>query len=335
MCINIRNSIITIKREEALNTLTRIICFTVVSFSSLVSDEIPSLKEMYMEVLAKYNAGTVYIDQDPSGANLKEIESFQAKSPFKQGIPFPIAEADLPSMRNHYLKTIKQAIRGILETDDLSNMNHPHNPHILKEYAYTHVSGEGMDTLLKLMNDVESRDIPGDFVEAGVWRGGLTIFMKAFLNAYQNYERTIWVADSFAGFPEILNDPDTKTCNNQNLPWIVVSLETVKNNFKRLNLLDDRVQFLKGWFKDTLPQSSIEKIAILRVDGDLYDSTKDVLEALYPRLVIGGYVIIDDYDCYAGCNRAIEEYRTAHGITDPVFRQGPVCCGIYWQKTHD
>ncbi len=302
------------------------------SSSILVYGEASSLKDDYLSIVRRYNEGTIYVD-NKSESNESSVEYFLTNSPFKAGLSFSIDEADSPTMQDMYLRLVKRVIRGILDEENTSDYDRPNNPKIMKDYAYTHVSGEAFNTLRACMEDVEKNGIVGDFVETGVWRGGITMFMKAFLHAYENHERKVWVADSFEGWPPATDDPDSWECNNQNLPWIVVPIETVRNNFQRYGLLDDKVIFLKGWFKDTLPTAPIEKIAVLRIDGDLYDSTKDALEALYPKLEVGGYVIIDDYYYFPGCDRAVNEYRKKYNVEDPFFRQGPTCSGVCWKKS--
>jgi O-methyltransferase len=85
---------------------------------------------------------------------------------------------------------------------------------------------------------------------------------------------------------------------------LAVSLEQVKANFDRYGLLDDQVRFLKGWFRDTLPVAPIERLAVLRLDGDMYESPMDTLVNLYPKLSEGGYVIVDDYGAIPACRQA-------------------------------
>lgn len=315
--------------------LRQVMGLMVLSSSLVFGDEITSLKSDYLKIINKYNAGTIYIDDESLESNQPIIQYFQENNPFKSGLSFSIEEADLALMRDQYLKLIKRVIKATLKDENASDYDFPYNSDAQRKYSYAHASGEAINTLRVLMEDVEKNGIAGDFVEAGVWRGGMTMYMKAFLRAYGNHERKVWVADSFEGWPPATNDPDSWECNNEHLPWIVVSVETVRDNFKRYDLLDDNVIFLKGWFKDTLPSAPIEKIAILRIDGDLYESTKDTLEALYPKLAVGGYVIIDDYAYFPGCDRAVHEYRDAHNISDPLFRQGPNCAGACWKKTHD
>jgi macrocin-O-methyltransferase TylF-like protien len=102
-------------------------------------------------------------------------------------------------------------------------------------------------------------------------------------------------------------------------------------NFRRYGLLDEQVRFLKGWFRDTLPSAPIKTLALLRLDGDLYESTMDALSALYRKVVPGGFVIIDDYGDFEPCRRAIHEFRDKSGIDDPIERIDD--SGVYWRKS--
>ena len=178
----------------------------------------------------------------------------------------------------------------------------------------------GMQRLTSLQHCVETvlaEDVPGDLVECGVWRGGACILMRAVLAAYADPERCVWVADSFAGVPK----PDAENYSadeNMRLHLLAdvlgVSEASVRANFMRYGLLDERVRFLPGWFKDTLEASPISSIAVLRLDGDLYESTIQALNALYPRLSVGGYCIIDDYHPIKACRQAVSDYRERHNI---------------------
>ena len=110
---------------------------------------------------------------------------------------------------------------------------------------------------------------------------------------------------------------------------LAVSLEQVRANFAEYGLLDEKVRFLEGWFEDTLPTAPIARLAILRLDGDLYKSTMDTLQHLYPKLSAGGYVIIDDYWAIAACREAVTDYRQQQGITEPIRRMD--WTGVYWR----
>lgn len=200
--------------------------------------------------------------------------------------------------------------------------------------------GETMIGLKRLQNlqdcitDVVQQNVPGDLIETGVWRGGAAIFMRAVLQSLGDKDRTVWLADSFQGLPPPSPDlyPADKGADfHLSNDVLGVSLEEVKANFARYDLLDDRVRFLKGWFKDTLPTAPIEKLSVLRLDGDLYESTMTALESLYPKLSIGGYAIIDDYaPSVPCCVQAVVDYRRAHDVTEEMVSTGDY--GVFWKR---
>lgn len=199
--------------------------------------------------------------------------------------------------------------------------------------AHTMVGLKRLDNVQACMEQVLSDDVPGDFIETGVWRGGVCIFMRAFLEAYGVKDRRIWVADSFEGIPDVGDDGhplDVRLGLHRANGTLAVPMELVKANFARYDLLDDQVQFLPGWFRDSLPTAPVERLAILRLDGDLYESTMDALNSLYPKLSPGGFVIVDDY-ALRSCRKAIDEFRDQHGITDEVL---PIDgASAYWRRT--
>ena len=179
--------------------------------------------------------------------------------------------------------------------------------------AETMIGTARLDNLRDCVTRSLLDDVPGDFIETGVWRGGACIFMRGVLKAYGVTDRTVWVADSFEGLPK--NREDSHPSDAGNLLWartqLAVSLEQVQANFERYGLLDEQVKFLKGWFVDSLPGAPIERLAVLRLDGDLYASTMDALEALYPKLSPGGFCIVDDYLVIDVCKQAVHDYRDA------------------------
>lgn len=193
-----------------------------------------------------------------------------------------------------------------------------------------------MDNIQHCIETVIRDDVPGDLIEAGVWRGGATIFMRGVLKAYGEPTRTVWVADSFRGLPSPDTDlyPADAGDRFYKVKGLAVGVEEVRHNFERYGLLDDQVQFLVGWFKDTLPRAPIEQLAVLRLDGDLYESTWQAIDALYPKLSPGGFCIIDDYGTLVTqCQRAIHDYRAAHDITDEVIDIDGY--GAYWRKSFE
>lgn len=194
--------------------------------------------------------------------------------------------------------------------------------------AETMVGTGQLDNIQFCVTDALKHKIPGDVIECGAWRGGVTIFMRGILRAYGDTEKSVWVADSFEGLP----NPSARLDFGLQRGMMAVSLEEVQENFARYGLLDERVRFLKGYFNKTLPTAPIVKLSVLRADGDLYESQMDVFNNLYPKLSVGGYAIVDDYFELPGCRRAIDEYRQAHHITEEI--RGIDTEGIYWQKLH-
>jgi hypothetical protein len=202
-----------------------------------------------------------------------------------------------------------------------------------REPSHSMAGLKRLDNVQFCVEDVLVRNVPGDFIETGVWRGGVPILMRAILAAYGVTDRRVWVADSFEGLPPPNADryPHDAGLNLNNIPEQAVSLEQVQSHFERYDLLDERVQFLKGWFRDTLPRAPIDRLAVARLDGDLYESTMDALTNLYPKLSVGGYLIVDDYGAILACREAVHDYRTTHGITDEIL---PIdWTGVYWQRT--
>jgi len=198
--------------------------------------------------------------------------------------------------------------------------------------AHTMIGIPRLDNLQFCAEAVLKAGIAGDFIETGVWRGGASILLRGILKAYGVNDRTVWVADSFEGLPPAnrVRYPKESPMEFHMEGELAVSLEQVKENFARYGLLDDQVRFLKGWFRDTLPAAPIERLALMRLDGDMYESTMDALVNLYAKLSPGGMIIIDDYDAVQCCNEAVEDFRNAQKITAEIF---PIAgAGAFWCK---
>jgi O-methyltransferase len=198
--------------------------------------------------------------------------------------------------------------------------------------AETMVGVRRLDNLQYCIKDVVQREVPGDLIEAGVWRGGATIFMRAALEAYGDGDRVVWAADSFEGLPQ--PDETLYPVDRGSDFWrsqrLAVSVGEVKQNFQRYGLLDDRIRFLVGWFRETLPTAPIGRLSILRLDGDMYESTFVALRSLYPKLSPGGYVIVDDYNAIQECRAAVDDFRARSGIGEPlreIDRQA-----VFWHR---
>lgn len=174
--------------------------------------------------------------------------------------------------------------------------------------------------------------IPGDFVETGVWRGGCGILMRAVLAAMGDETRNVWLFDSFQGLPT--PDPQSFPWDEGDMHWaysyLAVSLDQVRANFERYELLDQRTRFAPGWFRKTIPKADVDSISVLRLDGDMYESTWLVLTHFYPKLSPGGFIIVDDYGAITACRHAINEFREKHSITSPMTAID--WTGIFWRK---
>jgi hypothetical protein len=199
--------------------------------------------------------------------------------------------------------------------------------------AHTMIGLRRMDNIQYCVEQVLADNVPGDLIETGVYRGGATIWMRALLKAHGVTERQVWVADSFEGLPtpDLGKYPLGEGWANAE-GKLACSLDQVKHNFEVYGLLDEQVHFLKGWFKDTLPNSSIEQVAVMRLDGDLYESTLDALTYLYPRLSPGGFAVFDDYPVVDPCRRAVNDYRNANGITEDIIDIDGM--SVYWRRRH-
>ena len=249
-------------------------------------------------------------------------------------------------MSDRYIDLLKKTLTNTLfqQEPDIDDEIHRFVPaftrHYIRSSAITMLPMVRLNNLESCVRRVIVDGVPGDLIETGVWRGGATILMRALLEVCDDPERVVWVADSFEGLPE----PDAERFPTEAAGFhgpviskaydrFAASLETVRANVAAFGLLDDRVRFLKGWFKDTLGAAPITKIAVMRLDGDYYESTMDALTALYDRLSIGGFVIIDDYaeDLWTNCRRAVDEFREAHGVDDTLIKVDSKCS--YWRRS--
>lgn len=190
-----------------------------------------------------------------------------------------------------------------------------------------------LENVRELVQRAIDRGIQGDLIETGVWRGGCCILMRGVLAANLVTTRKVYVADSFQGLPPpnpALFPQDT-ACALHTIPELAVSLDEVRANFDRYGLLDDQVAFVKGLFSDTLPKLDAGPFALIRLDGDMYESTYVALKWLYPKVSTGGFVIIDDYGAVAQCRQAVDDYRSAANISDAIHQID--FTGVWWQKS--
>ena len=198
-------------------------------------------------------------------------------------------------------------------------------------YAQTMIGRKRTRNVRRCVEAVLAERIPGDLIEAGCWRGGTVIMMRGILKAYGVSDRIVYGADSFEGLPkpDAERFPADRADINYTAEELKVPIEEVEANLARYGLNDGGVRLLEGWFRDTLPTVGDRQWALVRLDGDLYESTMDGLVNLYPKLSPGGFLIIDDYG-WENCRQAVDDYRREHGIGEAIERIDWV--GAFWRK---
>ncbi len=203
------------------------------------------------------------------------------------------------------------------------------------QHALTMIGRVRLRSLRECCEVVLRERIPGDFVETGIWRGGACIMMTAVLAAHDERERKVWGFDSFEGLPPPNAElyPSDRGDQLHRFRQLAVSIEEVVENFRRMGLWSAQMRLVKGWFKDTVPKAPIKKVAILRLDGDLYESTIQVLDGFYKKPSPGGFCIVDDYGAMLSCRAAVEDYRRDHGVSEPIVDIDGK--GVLWRKPRD
>ncbi len=196
---------------------------------------------------------------------------------------------------------------------------------IIRVHEFTQTSTERVSALCEAVKYISRNNIPGSFVECGVWRGGST--MAAAITFQQVGEvRDLYLFDTFEGMSapgehDVAADgshaADLLAQASREDPrsiWCVSSLNEVKSNVMSTGYPDNRVHYRPGKVEDTVPDGAPDQIALLRLDTDWYESTRHEMEHLFPRVVSGGVLIVDDYGHWAGARRAVDEYIQAHGV---------------------
>jgi O-methyltransferase len=199
--------------------------------------------------------------------------------------------------------------------------------------SHTMIGQARLRSLRELVETTIRENIPGDYIETGIWRGGACILMRAVLAAYGVRDRKVFCADSFEGLPPPSPEkyPADKRDRLYRFRELAISEDIVRANFAAYDLLDDQVVFLKGFFSETLPRLTTEKFAIIRLDGDMYESTMDALTSLYDRVPDGGFVIIDDYGALRNCARAVHDFLDRRNVTVELKKVDESC--VWWRKS--
>lgn len=239
-------------------------------------------------------------------------------------------------LAENYLELVKRTLMGVTYRMQREIPEHVVDGRYFVAHAFTMIGRHRLDNLHARIDDVLRDGVPGDVLEAGVWRGGASILARAVLEARGDEGRRVHVADSFRGLPPPVHAADAAYAaipgvNVTVLPILAVPLEEVRDNFGRFGFADDpRVVFHEGWFRDTLPKVD-GPLSVIRLDGDFYESTTDALEALYPKLSSGGFVLVDDYGAVPPmCGAAVDDFRRRCGIEAPLVKVD--WTEVYWRK---
>lgn len=198
--------------------------------------------------------------------------------------------------------------------------------------AHTMIGQARLRNLRNLVERTLLEGVPGDYIETGVWRGGACILIRGVLAAHGVVNRRVFVADTFEGLPRpnAARYPADMRDRLFVFEELAVSKEQVRSNFARYNLLDQQVVFLKGLFSETLPGLAGDSFALIRLDGDMYESTMDSLTNLYDRLSRGGFAIVDDYGGIKACKTAVDDFLGARGLQPQINAIDDSC--VWWRK---
>jgi O-methyltransferase len=211
---------------------------------------------------------------------------------------------------------------------------------VAKARVFTMASSERLYAVFQAARHVVKNGIEGDIVECGVWRGGASMVAAMSLLAAGESSRRIWLYDTFAGMTKP-TDKDVHRWAGKNAfgtwrrwqksdhnDWCFAGLDDVRRNLYSTGYPRDHIEFVAGDVANTLLTGGPQKISLLRLDTDWYDSTRKELEILYPRLSVGGVLLIDDYGVWDGARQAVDEYFEQHNVrmllqrTDYTGRMG-------------
>lgn len=226
-----------------------------------------------------------------------------------------------------YIELLKKVLMDQIHNDDPKRIDGRDWP----AQGFTMVGKKRLENLQYCVEKVMEDNVPGDFLEAGVWRGGAAMLLRALLKAHECEDRTVWLADSFQGLPP--PKPNWEADAGDTLHQykeLAVSLDQVKKNFTSFGLLDEQVRFIPGWFHETLYTAPVGPLALLRLDGDMYESTYVSLEALYDKVSPGGYVIVDDYGFIESCRKAVHDFLDSRSLKPEIITVD--WTGVYWRK---
>lgn len=270
--------------------------------------------DKYFDILARSLTAIIY----PESCN--HPASLDGKTGFKRFIW---------RLLHDYLNKRNMVIYHLEEMDQEARVNGEDWPQI----ACTMVGMKRLGNIRECVEACLANHIEGSFVECGVWRGGSLIMMKGVLDFHGASDRKIYGFDSFQGMPkpDYKRYPKEQDIDLSDTEYLVVTEKDVLANFANFGFDMENIHLVPGWFKDTLPSSSIEKVAVLRLDGDHYESTIQILDNLYDKVSSGGFIIVDDYNSWDGCRLAVADFCEKRGINPSLTAIDNH--SVYWQKT--
>lgn len=227
----------------------------------------------------------------------------------------------LKRMITSFLASRGYKISKIFDLDFEKEFIEIHNK--VKDFTMTVLSTQ--HGLYRAVKYIAENNIEGDIVECGVWRGGSSMTIALTLKNLNKTDKKMYMFDTYTGMSEPTDkdvsaegqsaDKKWEASKKQDFnTWAYASLEEVKHNMETTGYPQEKIIFIKGKVEDTIPKTIPEKISLLRLDTDWYESTKHELEHMFPRLVKGGVLIIDDYGNWQGAKTAVDEYFKKHGI---------------------
>jgi O-methyltransferase len=199
---------------------------------------------------------------------------------------------------------------------------------------YTMVTNKNLIALYGLVQRVNKLGLAGDIVECGVWNGGSAAVM-GFADGHNkhNYKnRIIWLFDSFQGLPHPTENDGNLEKENYFEGWCKGDVNRVRQIFAKLGVPPGVVKIVPGWFENTLRNASVDCIAILHIDADWYEPVKLVLDVFYDKVVPGGFIILNDYGTWPGCNRAVDDFFAEHNLNGIDLTIVEPSIGAYFQK---
>lgn len=251
----------------------------------------------------------------------------------------------LPACRARYLDLLEKTVRDAIYGESAlgrrlraaaQRIRHPiltrRGAMTWPARAHTMLPGERLHHLRVLVERTLAEEIPGDYIETGVWRGGACIVVRGVLAAYGETRRRVYCVDSFQGLPppDASRFPADKRDRLHAFAELAVSEDEVRRNFAAYDLLDDQVVFVKGFFSETLPKLQAGPFALIRLDGDMYESTMLALQNLYPKLSPAGFAIVDDYGALGSCRKAVHDYLDLNRLSPEITAID--ASAVWWRK---